>query len=537
MINPVLSPDTQAILLLCASFGQNRLSHPQPLTLSEYNILAGWLQENQMRPGDLLNPTAKNKLQKITLDKLDPHRIEALLERGVMLSLAVEKWTAQGIWILGRGDSQYPKRLKQKLKQKSPAILYGIGSIELLSTGGLAIVGSRDINEEEIDYTQRVAKTCAEQEIQVISGGARGVDQVSMLGVLEASGTAVGVLADSLIKTAVNGKYRNSISEGRLTLISPYDPNAGFNTGNAMGRNKYIYALADYALVVSSAYEKGGTWAGAKEALEKIKDVPVFVRMQDTVPKGNQQLVKRGAKPFPIIPASSLRGGLRTLLEAATTEVEAIKTDMEVTTSLRAKETSSNSVTETSKLVNQLSLEALASASPSDKALVVESDFSQNSVTETNPQTIQLNLENIPEAIPSESLEGVKKDAPQGLVTDTPSEVIQVSPKDMEKATDSKPDFEVTKDASDSEVTETIPKGFPIIPKDIYEAVLPFILVHLNQPLDAKSLAERLEVRQGQIQDWLNRAVAEGKVRKTKKPVAYVVDRQAAQLFLLREAE
>ena len=69
------------------------------------------------------------------------------------------------------------------------------------------------------------------------------------------------------------------------------------------------------------------------------------------------------------------------------------------------------------------------------------------------------------------------------------------------------------------------------------KSIQTFILAHLNQPLDAKSLAERLEVRQGQMQDWLNRAVAEGKVIKTKKPVAYVVNRQAAQLSLLSEAE
>ncbi|MFM6207690.1 DNA-processing protein DprA, partial [Planktothrix sp.] len=115
------------------------------------------------------------------------------------------------------------------------------------------------------------------------------------------------------------------IAEGRLTLISPYDPNAGFNTGNAMGRNKYIYALADYGLIVSSGYQTGGTWAGATEALSKIKDVPVFVRMQDTIPEGNQQLVKQGAKPFGYIPASSLRGLLRTVLEAVNSEVEAIE--------------------------------------------------------------------------------------------------------------------------------------------------------------------------------------------------------------------
>jgi len=438
MNNSILSPDTQAILLLCASFGQNRLSQPQPLTLTEYNLLVGWLQDNKMRPGDLLNSNINNKLQNLAIEKLDIQRIKALLERGMMLSLAVEKWTTQGLWIMGRGDSQYPKRLKQRLKQKAPAILYGIGNIELLSIGGLAIVGSRDITEQEIDYTQTIAKTCAEEGIQVISGGARGVDQISMLGTLEAGGMAVGVLADSLIKTSVNGKYRNSIAEGRLTLISPYDPNAGFNTGNAMGRNKYIYALADYGLIVSSGYQTGGTWAGATEALSKIKDVPVFVRMQDTIPEGNQQLVKQGAKPFGYIPASSLRGLLRTVLEAVNSEVEAIE--------------------------------------------------------------IEPNQE-------------------------------------LDKTTSSKPKLEEKTQVSEHPVTQTIPKVFPMSPKDIYEAVLPFILAHLHQPLDTKSIAERLEVRQAQMQDWLNRAVAEGKVKKTKKPVAYVVNQQLTQLSLLPEME
>jgi predicted Rossmann fold nucleotide-binding protein DprA/Smf involved in DNA uptake len=123
-----------------------------------------------------------------------------------------------------------------------------------------------------------------------------------MLAVLEAGGTAVGVLPDSLSKAAVAGKYRAGIKEGRLTLVSAVDPGASFNAGNAMGRNKYIYAVADYALVVSSSVGKGGTWAGATEALERIKDVPIFVRMQETVPEGNRQLLKKGAKPLPVIP-------------------------------------------------------------------------------------------------------------------------------------------------------------------------------------------------------------------------------------------
>jgi DNA protecting protein DprA len=215
-----------------------------------------------------------------------------------MLSLAVERWKNQGIWILGRSDENYPSRLKTQLKTVAPPILYGIGKQELLSGGGLAVVGSREVSEEGIEYTQNVAQTCAEQGIQIISGGARGVDQTAMLAAVEAGGTAIGVLADSLTKASLAGKYRAGIREKQLTLISPYDPDARFQAGNAMSRNKHVYALADYALVVSSAFNKGGTWAGAVEALEREKTIPIFVRAQDTVPEGNHQLLKKGARPL-----------------------------------------------------------------------------------------------------------------------------------------------------------------------------------------------------------------------------------------------
>lgn len=306
MTNHILSPDTQAMLLLCASFGQKRTIEPRPLTLGEYNNLASWLQDNDLTPKDLLDSIIQNKLPLYDINQLESQRILALLNRGMMLSLAVEKWTNQGLWILGRGDAEYPKRLKQKLKYQAPAIIYGVGNKKLLSQGGLAIVGSRDVDDAGLEYTQKLAQTCAQQNIQVISGGARGVDQASMIDTLEARGTVVGVMADSLAKAAIAKKYRTGIQEKRLTLISTYDPDAGFNVGNAMGRNKYIYALADYCLVVNSTANKGGTWAGATEALKKITDVPVFVRIENNITnnitEGNYKLIEKGAVPFPEFP-------------------------------------------------------------------------------------------------------------------------------------------------------------------------------------------------------------------------------------------
>ncbi len=71
----------------------------------------------------------------------------------------------------------------------------------MLCDGGLAVVGYRDVGEEEIRYTEKLMEICAKQEIQIFSGGARGVDKAAVLGIIDAGGTAVEVLADSLTKT------------------------------------------------------------------------------------------------------------------------------------------------------------------------------------------------------------------------------------------------------------------------------------------------------------------------------------------------
>jgi DNA processing protein len=65
-----------------------------------------------------------------------------------------------------------------------------------------------------------------------------------------------------------------------------------------MGRNKLIYTLADYAIVVASDAEKGGTWAGATEAL-RAKWIPVFTLDHPGMPEGNKMLLQKGAIGFP----------------------------------------------------------------------------------------------------------------------------------------------------------------------------------------------------------------------------------------------
>jgi len=87
-----------------------------------------------------------------------------------------------------------------------------------------------------------------------------------------------------------------------------------------MGRNKLIYTLADYAIVVASDAEKGGTWAGATEAL-RLKWIPVFVLDHPDMPEGNKLLIQKGALQFPH-PFPEHYQNLKAWLEAQSTKIK-----------------------------------------------------------------------------------------------------------------------------------------------------------------------------------------------------------------------
>ncbi len=295
---PPISPNTTAILLLTAPLIAGRNAPPPDLlSLAEYNQLARHLQEIQSQPADLLAPDATKLLHDCRL-VIKETRLQRLLGRGFLLSQVIERWQARAIWVMSHTDEHYPKRLTARLRKHAPAILYGCGDSALLQTGGLAVVGSRHVDDTLIEYTMDIGHRSAKAGTTLISGGAKGIDQAAMRGTLESDGRAVGVMGHDLERTAMNREHRNQLLDGKLALISPYDPNAGFNAGNAMRRNKIIYALADAALVVQSDLHQGGTWSGAVEQLDKLHLVPVYVRSTGTPSKGLNALRQKGAQAW-----------------------------------------------------------------------------------------------------------------------------------------------------------------------------------------------------------------------------------------------
>ena len=78
--------------------------------------------------------------------------------------------------------------------------------------------------------------------------------------------------------------------------------------------DRSLLSAGGLAVVVSSDYQAGGTWAGADEELRRESGRPVFVRTGAGVPRGNTELIHKGAKPFP---PDALSSGLKDALNDA----------------------------------------------------------------------------------------------------------------------------------------------------------------------------------------------------------------------------
>ncbi len=346
-----IGSQTQAVLLLTVHFGKDEKHGAKPLTTSEWARFAIWLKEHNLQPASLLSGDASSYLSGLIDRSITARRVERLLERGGALGLSLERWERAGLWVLTRSDPDYPDRLKRQLRQDSPAVIFGCGNNALLNSGGVAVVGSRDATDADMSFAGGIGRDAATQGTSIISGGARGIDQSAMLGALQSEGTAVGVLADSLLRSATSSAYRKHLMANDLVLISPFSPEAGFNVGNAMARNKYIYCLADAAIVVSCTREKGGTWAGAIEDL-KAGWVPLWVKRSSERSSGNEDLVQQGAQYLPAPPLQLKDLNSATGLRQAASDIPLLTHDAEPSHAREPEECVASSVRVEQEIVN-----------------------------------------------------------------------------------------------------------------------------------------------------------------------------------------
>ncbi len=290
-----LSDNEISILLLNSSVALDK-SGVSPLTQSEWAGLLNKLIEYKFEPKNLLQEDSGKYLDAMGYGDEFKSRVTTLMGRSVKLSMGLEKLSHDGINIITIVNSNYPVLLRKKLKDKVPPVLYYVGDINYANKIGIGIVGSRRVSSAGLEFTRRLALQATREKLVVYSGGAKGVDITAEYTSINNGGVAVEFIAESMYEKIKSSDAIKAVLNNKLLLISDMNPEEGFKTWRAINRNKYIYASSYGAFVIEADYNSGGTWAGAKEAIEK-KYTRVFVR-ESKEHDGNTELIKLGGRGY-----------------------------------------------------------------------------------------------------------------------------------------------------------------------------------------------------------------------------------------------
>jgi predicted Rossmann fold nucleotide-binding protein DprA/Smf involved in DNA uptake len=158
-------------------------SEAKPFSSREF-----WALRRNVEPFMLHGKPATEIASEFAVPDEEAERIARLLDRAAGLAIALERLDHSGIWTITGVGQRYPERLRSRLRDAAPVVLHGVGDTSLLETDGVGIVGSRDISSEGTRVAREIAQIAVRSGLPVVSGAARGVDQVAMNGAFEAGG-------------------------------------------------------------------------------------------------------------------------------------------------------------------------------------------------------------------------------------------------------------------------------------------------------------------------------------------------------------
>lgn len=269
---------------------------PRWTTLKTNKLIVRIIHNQKITFEEFFNLSHNEWIEIFKLEDKEINDLEIARKELPNYSFLLEDMLNQGYELIPFNSSDYPKTLKDNLKLKfAPPLIYIKGNKSLLNDDTIAIVGSRKAGNVSLEFTKNIAINATKKFQCVVSGGAKGVDQTALDESIKANGHSILVLPQGIL-TFSSGmkKYYKHIIEGNLLILSAFFPKAGWSTGLAMGRNKYIYGLSK-EIYVAESDSKGGTWSGVLEGLKA--DRTIYIRNpNDNEKNANNLLILKGGK-------------------------------------------------------------------------------------------------------------------------------------------------------------------------------------------------------------------------------------------------
>ncbi len=193
-------------------------------------------------------------------------------------------------------DDEYPNILRNIYDP--PIFLYLKGNKKILNKMSIAIIGCREAR----DYGKKIAKNFAynlsKNNINIISGLAKGIDTCAHLGAIYAKEKTIAVLGSGInvIYPKENLYLVQKILENEGVIISEYPLGTAPEKRNFVARNRIISGMSRGVLVVE-AKKKSGTLITVDFALDEGRDIfviPGDISLENSF--GTNDLIKQGGK-------------------------------------------------------------------------------------------------------------------------------------------------------------------------------------------------------------------------------------------------
>lgn len=253
----------RGFLLLSSHLGE---PHRKPLTTAQLRVLVSRVRssakndvQRDMQPSDLV---ALGYGPEMAM------RIWQLLNEEDVLDYYLRKGELLDCVPITRVTEYYPVHLRRRLGLDSPGVLWAKGDMTLLQQPMVALVGSRDLQEENRKFAAEVGRQAALQGYVLVSGNARGADRTAQDVCLAAGGCVISVVADELCLQPLRQN---------VLYLSEDGFEESFSAQRALSRNRVIHALGLKTFVAQSSLEIGGTWDGTvKNLRNRWSDVYCF---------------------------------------------------------------------------------------------------------------------------------------------------------------------------------------------------------------------------------------------------------------------
>ncbi len=202
--------------------------------------------------------------------------------------------SAGGIALTTIADAWYPPALLEL--NAPPAVLWSLGSWDILTAPVVAIVGTRRATSYGHRMARAVAGALARGGATVVSGMALGIDAAAHVAALDAGGRTVAVLgtgADVAYPRGHMALHRDIAARG--LVLSELPPGARSDAGSFPRRNRIIAGLATLTIVVEAPV-RSGALITARDALDLGRDVAAVPGPIDAPQsEGTNELIRDGA--------------------------------------------------------------------------------------------------------------------------------------------------------------------------------------------------------------------------------------------------